>query len=360
MNSKPIIALDARLIATQSTGDATYWRGLVEGLLAINADATFLLFSNETRPEIVPECDPFRWIHLPGGSSRWWSLVQFPLAARKAGAQAIHTQYALSPLVGARGISTIHDVSFFVEPSWFQTRDRILLQRSCQLTSKIAKKIITVSNTSAKEIERFLPKSVGKIAVTYPSCGSEIKKESRSDAVEILKSELKIEPPFLLAVGTRWPRKNMQLAIDATALLGPGTPKLVISGKAGWGNETLNPHVMATGFVSERQLSALYSAAELYLAPSFHEGFGITLLEAFACGCPVVCSSGGAHPEVAGSAAEVISDFEPSSWAERIRKLLPDSSKLEQMRELGLHRAAEFSWKRMAQETWQVYQEVLK
>ncbi len=360
MYSKPKLALDARLIATQSTGDATYWRGLVDGLRAINADAAFLLFSNETRPEIVPECDQFRWIHLPGASSRWWSLVQFPLAARKAGAHVIHTQYALSPLAGARGISTIHDVSFFVEPSWFQPRDRILLQRSCLLTSRIAKKIITVSNTSAREIERFLPRSLGKIAVTYPACGSEISILSRLDAAEILKSELMIEPPFMLAVGTRWPRKNMQLAIDTTALLGPGTPKLVISGKAGRGNETLNPHIMATGYVSERQLSALYSAAELYLAPSFHEGFGITLLEAFACGCPVVCSSGGAHPEVAGNAAEVMPDFEPSTWAERILKLLPDSSKLEGMREQGLRRAAEFSWKRMAQETWQVYQEVMK
>jgi glycosyltransferase involved in cell wall biosynthesis len=360
MISKPIFAIDARLIATKSTGDATYWRGLVDGLQLIETNATFLLFSNEPRPKFVPESERFRWIHLAGRSTRWWSLVQFPLAARKAGAKVMHTQYALSPLAGKLGISTIHDVSFFVEPLWFQPRDRFLLQRSCQLTSKIAKTIITVSHSSAREIEHFLPSSKNKIAVTYPACGIEISKLSKAEAAQILTDELKIGQPFMLAVGTRWPRKNMQLAIDATALLGPGTPKLVISGKAGWGEERLNPHVVATGYVTDRQLSALYSAAELYLAPSFHEGFGITLLEAFTCGCPVLCSRGGAHPEVAGLAADIMPDFEPTSWAERIRRLLPDSSKLEEMRELGIHRASDFSWKRMAQETYQVYFEAMK
>jgi glycosyltransferase involved in cell wall biosynthesis len=110
--------------------------------------------------------------------------------------------------------------------------------------------------------------------------------------------------------------------------------------------------------VSNEQLASLYTAADLYLAPSRHEGFGVPLLEAFRCGCPVVCSTGGALPEVASDAAEVVDSWEPSVWTERIQGLLGDSGKLNELRRRGFEREKEFSWVDSARRLCDLYREV--
>ena len=150
----------------------------------------------------------------------------------------------------------------------------------------------------------------------------------------------------------------MNLAVEAARLAGVDQP-LVITGKAGWGEAEAGGHVKAVGYVDAESLSALYSAAGLYLAPSLHEGFGIPIVEAFTCGCPVICSSGGALPEVAADAAIVMNTWEPAAWAEAIKNALHDSSKLESLRARGLRRATSFSWESMAANTIEVYKRVI-
>jgi glycosyltransferase involved in cell wall biosynthesis len=134
---------------------------------------------------------------------------------------------------------------------------------------------------------------------------------------------------------------------------------LVVTGKPGWGEESAGAHVQTVGYVSNDDLCALYSGASIYLAPSRHEGFGIPIIEAFACGCPVVCSSGGALPEVAGDAAVVESSWEPEHWSTTIRGLLDDSGKLHELRRRGFERVKMFDWVESARRTADVYREVL-
>jgi glycosyltransferase involved in cell wall biosynthesis len=357
--SLPFVALDARLVGRESTGDSTYWGGLLEGLAQVEPGIEFLLFSNGPRPPGIPESEKFRWIELKARTSRWWSLVRFPLAARKAGARAIHTQYNLSPLCGSRGITTIHDVSFFIGPEWFRRKDLALLRRFVPASARRAAKVVTVSETSRSEIERFIPAAKGKIVVALNGPNPRIAPMERAEAGELVRRTVGVAEPYFLTVGTRWPRKNMALAVRACELLPSEMPhRLLITGKPGWGEERLGGRALAAGYVDEPTLSALYSAADLYLAPSRHEGFGIPLLEAFVCGCPVVCSSGGALPEVAGDAALVLPDWEPESWARAISALAMDSSKLDAMRERGYARAKEFSWRRSADAHTQAYLEV--
>ena len=148
----------------------------------------------------------------------------------------------------------------------------------------------------------------------------------------------------------------MALAIDAARLAGV---QIVVVGKAGWGEEKTGQGVVYTGFVSDQELTSLYQCASLYLAPSRHEGFGIPLLEAWACDCPVVCSSGGALPEVAGDAAVVVQSWEAKDWAIEIGTLLANSSKLEHLRQLGRERLKRFSWTETAKKTVEVYREVI-
>ncbi|MCH8977911.1 MAG: glycosyltransferase family 4 protein [Armatimonadetes bacterium] len=355
----PFVALDARQLTERSTGDTSYWRGLVGGLAEVDTGLRFLLYSNAARPSWIPEDDRFSWIELPGGG-RWWSLYSFPTDARKRGARAIHTQYNLSPLAGKIGVTTIHDVSFFIGPEWFGWRDRFILRSQVPGSVARAARVITVSETSRLEIERFIPAAAGKVRVTHNALGDNIRPTPPEDAERTVRRELGIEGPFLFTVGTRWPRKNMRLAIEAAGLLPESTPhKLVVCGKAGWGELAPNDRTIFTGYVSDKELTALYQCADLYLAPSLHEGFGIPLLEAWACGCPVLCSSGGALPEIAGDAAEIMQSWEARDWAARIAELLSDSSKLGSLRERGLKRLGEFSWKETALKTAEVYREVI-
>ncbi|MGV3616269.1 MAG: glycosyltransferase family 4 protein [Fimbriimonas sp.] len=353
----PLVAIDARLVGGTSTGDSTYWTGLLHGLARTAPDARFLLFSNADRPPGIPE-GPFHWHKVSSRSGRWWSLVAFPLAARRAGARAIHTQYTLSPLVGRRGITTVHDVSFLIEPTWFQAKDRLLMSRTVPASIRRAAATITVSETSRAEIERLVPGAQGRVRVTYNACPPWIAKVE-PDLARARVRELGIEGPFALTVSTRWPRKNMRLAVDAVDLLPEDLPhRLVVTGKAGWGDQSGGRRTVPVGYVDEPTLSALYSAADLYLCPSRHEGFGVPLLEAFRCGCPVLCSAGGALPEVAGDAAAIERSWEAADWARRIEGLLRERGTLDGLRQRGYARERRFSWEETARGTLAVYREV--
>lgn len=224
-----------------------------------------------------------------------------------------------------------------------------------------AAQVITVSETSKREIVNWMPYASGKTAVTPLACPDWIVRQDRAMATEKIHVDFGIKGPFLLTVGTRWPRKNMKLALAAIEGLPPEFPhKLVVTGKAGWGEERLGKRGIAVGYVDNDTLSRLYSAAVLYLAPSFHEGFGIPLLEAFRCGCPVLCSSGGALPEVADGAAEIEGSWKPDEWSRTIAGLLNDPSKLLSLKDRGIEREKLYSWAETARKTLEVYREVAK
>ncbi len=357
----PVVAIDARLIGGRATGDSTYWTGLVQGLAKIDTGLRFLLFGNAERPEGIPDAANIQWVVVRSRQDRWWSLFRFPLKARRMGATAIHTQYNLSPLAGHHGLTTIHDVSFLIEPSWFRPADRVLLSRFVPASARRAARVLTVSESSARDIARFIPEAKPKLRVTLLGCSTLIQALDPDDARRIVEQDFGVGSPYLLTVGTRWPRKNLGLAIDAVELLPASLPhRLIVTGKPGWGDQSLRSRTVAVGYVTDLQLSALYSAADAFLAPSRYEGFGLTVLEAFQCRCPVLCSTGGALPEVAGKAAKVVESWEPGDWATEIQGLLADSSKLLSMRELGVKRAARFRWEDTAAKTAEAYREVIR
>ena len=352
------VAIDARLIGRRNTGDSTYWLGLVHGLRQVKSDLRFLLISNDPKPLDIPENEHFIWVQAGGRNERWWSLAVFPSIARRLGASCLHTQYNVSPLAGAHAITTIHDVSFFVGPEWFSSKDRNILQRFVPSSARRAKKIITVSEFSKKDIARYIPGVSHKIHVTHLAPNPLLQPISHDDAKELVRKELSINSPFFLTVGTRWPRKNMELAIQAVDLL-PSflSQRLVVTGKQGWGASGLGNRGLSTGYVSLELLGALYSAADLYLIPSKYEGFGITMLEAFMYGCPVLSSSGGALPEVAGDAAVVERSWEAPKWANAIERLIDQAEKRPLLAAKGLERLQGFSWQETAKRTIEVYNE---
>ena len=359
--SQTIVAIDARLIAGTGTGDSTYWTGLLYGFSKLQLPFHILLFTDKPRPANVPDVEGIEWVFLPSSNSRIWSLAKFPLAARKRGAKVFHTQYSMSPLVGDRGVTTIHDVSFFIGPEWFQPQDRVILQRTVPAAAKRAAKIITVSDTSRREIEQYIPLAKRKVVVIPNACPPWIEFVDRHRAREIIAREFGIESPYVFTLGTQWPRKNMQLAVDAVNLLPRDLlHQLLVTGKAGTDHVRLGQRSRALGYVDERLLGALYAGADLYLAPSRHEGFGIPVLEAYRCGCPVLSSSGGALPEIAALAGLVEPTWTADHWAKTIEALLRAPSTLQNMRDRGIEQEKRFTWEIAARKTLAVYDEVAR
>lgn len=356
----PVVAIDARSVGRDHTGDATYWTGLIRGLLGVDSELRYLFISNAPKPPTIPETDRFRWIEVHSHSNRWWSLVRFPLAARRAGARVFHVQYNLSPLIARGGVTTIHDVSFYHEPEWFKPRDRLILRRFVPASARRAERVITVSEFSRQEIARYISGVEDKVRVVHNACPDEIQRLEPSAAQALVKQQLGLESPYLLTVGTRWPRKNLNLAIRAVEGLGDSFPhRLAITGKSGWGDDSTGSRTIATGYVDSDLLSALYSGADLYLAPAHYEGFGITLLEAFRTGCPVICSDIPAHREVGGEAVMYALDNDTRAWTGQIGDLLSSPERRADMIDRGYRRESEFSWTRAAQETESVYRELL-
>ena len=213
------VAIDARLIGGTNTGDSTYWTCMVDAFSRLNSPIELLLFSNSPRPPKVPVgITNYRWIHVPASKSRWWSLVKFPLAVRKMRLAGAHTQYSVSPLLGAKCVSTVHDMSVFVGPEWFSQRDREVLRRTIPAACRQAKRIITVSETSAAEVLRYVPESAGKVRVTPNACPPWIRPIDPARAAA-RRLELGVPDQYVLTVGTRWARKNMDLAVQAADLL---------------------------------------------------------------------------------------------------------------------------------------------
>ncbi|MCG9896191.1 MAG: glycosyltransferase family 4 protein, partial [Fimbriimonadaceae bacterium] len=310
------LALDARLIGAGSTGDSVYWEGLLSGLASIPCDGLrLLLLSNVPAPAGVPMPPGAEWVVVPG-RGRWWSLAAFPTAARRLGADLAHVQYSASPLL-TRFVTTVHDVSFLIGPEWFRPRDRFLLSRSVPATMRRAAQVLTVSQTSAGEIERLAGIPRARITVTPNALNPRFRSLSPEEGAA-RRDRLGLTEPYVLTASTRWPRKNMILAIQTVEGLPARLPhRLALAGRSGWGREEPGVRTLRLGYLDFDDLSAAYQGAAAYLCPSLHEGFGLPLLEAFAAGCPALVSSGGALPEVAGGAAEVMADWAPESWSAR-------------------------------------------
>ncbi len=364
------IAIDARLLTGAYTGDRTYWRGLLKAFATLIDPAEHRLILFSTRPvpaHLLPESPLYEFVVLPARNERVWSLIRFPRAAWQYGCAVAHTQYSLSPLFRIPAITTIHDVSFLINPRWFPLKDRLLLRLSVPYSCRKAACVLTVSETSRRDMIRLLNLPPEKVVATPNGLPEGFYPMEREQAQEWVRQHYGIEPPFLLAVGVLQPRKNWLLTIEAVALAREwsGLPlKLVLTGKPGWAQRELEharrtlmdgDWLIQTGYVPDEHLVWLYNAAEIFLYPSFYEGFGLPPLEAMACGAAVIASNGGALPEVVGSGGLLLPPDQPAQWAHAILTLLQNESYRRGLQARALQQASTFSWQTTAQLTYQVY-----
>jgi len=264
----------------------------------------------------------------------------------------------------------VHDVSFLEHPEWFTTLRSRQLRLTVRRTVHSAVKVLTPSEFSRREIARAYG-AEEKTIVVPNAVASTFRPISRESAAAFVRDRFGIRARFALCVGDLQPRKNQIGLIQAFERLMAACPELphdlVLVGKETWyaGRVRLAAQKSAcagrihfTGFVGDDELVQLYGASDLFVFPSFYEGFGLPILEAMACGRAVACSNTSAMSEVADAAAILFNPHSIDEMTRAMKDLLLDAELRVRMERLGLQRSAAFSWENAAQRTLAVYYEV--
>lgn len=291
--------------------------------------------------------------------------------ARRHGLRVIHdpTGCMLLALTGAGRVVTVHDVIPYVYPGTRTRLDWLIYHLWLPLAARRADAVITDSAVSKSGIVRFLKINPEKVSV-IPLAAAPRFRPLDPQAVQPALARYGVERPYILYVGSLDARKNLPRLLQAYARLCVSRPgwALVIVGAHKWmvapiaetvQRLALAPHVRFTGFVAEEDLPALYNGADLFVFPSLCEGFGLPVLEAMACGTPVVTSNTSSLPEVAGDAALLVDPTDVAAITEAMERVLSDPVLAADLRARGLARASQFSWERTARETLAVYERVL-
>jgi len=274
-------------------------------------------------------------------------------------------------------IATIYDLIPCIFPKhYFNSLKTLDLRYNYYRQLAAAKKsamIITISEYSKKDIMRILHVSEEKIKVIYLAANEKFKPIKDNQILEKVKAKYNINRPFALYVGGFDYRKNVERLIKSFYLFSQQSTEdlqLVIGGCIG--NKialelkqlisllNLKEKIVLPGFIADRDLPAMYSAAELLIFPSLYEGFGLPVLEAMACGTPVICSNTSSLSEVAGDAAILVNPYDEEEIAQAMKRVLSNPDLREKMKRKGLERAKLFSWEQTAKKTLKVYQGVVR
>jgi glycosyltransferase involved in cell wall biosynthesis len=269
----------------------------------------------------------------------------------------------------ARRVVTVHDLTFFRIPQRYPRVRRVYMQTLTRLAVRVADAIIVPSKTVRRDLEQALGGgAAAKATVVYEAAAARYRPTAPDDAAAVA-ARYGLQPGYLLSVGSLEPGKNRGRLIRALRELrdkGVDTT-LAVAGQEAWkfaGDYALVERlgmrdcVRWLGYVPDDDMPALYAGASAFVFPSLYEGFGLPVLEAMACGTPVLTSDVSATAEVAGDAAMVVPPESVPLIRDGIRRLLEDDALRRDLRERGLVRAAEFSWARAAEETHALYASV--
>ena len=272
--------------------------------------------------------------------------------------------HALPIFSRAQGVITLHDIGFIRFPQAYKFWSRIYLKFIYRFAAQWAKKIITPSEFSKKELIDYYKINPAKIEVVY--LGYQNKKFYPIRDQEIINQTLnkyKIKKPYLLYIGRLEKKKNILGLIQAFDKISQVDKKinLVLVGQPGCGYDrniknqiSKIKNIYKVGHIDQKDLVYLYNGAEVFVFPSWYEGFGLPILEAMACGCPVAASNAASIPEVGGEAIEYFNPQRIDEIVEAIEKIISDESQRQDLIRRGLERAKYFSWTKCAQETYQI------
>lgn len=369
------IAIDITQII-YGTGVSNYTKSLVKNLLEIDKDNTYILFGASLRSyfklrEFQKELEPYQNVQfklLPIPSLIFEILLNrlriFSIEKFIGEVDIFHSSDWTQPKVKSpvtKKITTVHDMVPFLFQSSVHPKIVSTHKRRLNLVKKEIDLILADSYTTKEDIVKFLEIPSDIIKVVYLAPGDNFK-NLESEKVNETLQRYKIKKPYILSVATQEPRKNIQKLLDAFEQIQKRRPelRLVLTGKYGWGpGLRTSENVIWTGYVPDEDLVALYSGCRVFAYPSLYEGFGLPVLEAMACGAPVVTSNNSSMAEIAKDAAILIDPRSHTQLTRALEMVLDlNMENYQKMAQASIKRAGQYSWAKTAQQTLDAYREL--
>jgi glycosyltransferase involved in cell wall biosynthesis len=362
------IGIMLRHLPTELGGIGRYTKSLLHGLLSIDTKNEYFLFHQDAAATGAYSTFPnVRELFKPSPSKFFWDHVIVPHWIRELSIDLIFSPKISVPLRNVcRSVLMMHGADWFEAPQNYSLPHRVYHGLAATLYSKRADAIIAASGDAAERLARHIPAARGKLVAIHHGVNSEFKPITDSHRLDAMREKYRLPERFILYVGKIYPMKNVGGIITAFSLVRGDIPhKLVIVGPAvGRAESELAPikrynleqDVMVLGRVPDEDLPEIYSLADLFLFPSLYEGFGIPLLEAMACGCPVVTSFAGSCPEVVGEAARLVDPRDAQAIATAALEVVTNAGLAQTLRAKGLQRAKAFTWEKCARETLAVFE----
>lgn len=333
--SKPLV-VNARFLSQRITGMQRYAREILTRL----PSGTRLV--EPTRP-------------TNGMRGHLWEQTILPW---KVGSGLLWSPCTTGPLAVRNQVVTIHDCAFVDQAECFSRSFAAWLNYIVPQLARRVKQVLTVSEYSRLRIAEVCRVPLERITTIHNGVDKKFV-PAPPDMIAAARTALSLPEKYVLCVGSLEPRKNLRRLLAAWQSLGNQVQdhKLVIVGGGSHvfrdaGYDQLPANVQMAGYVTDEHLAAVYSGATAFVYPSLYEGFGLTVIEAMACGVPVVTSNTTSLPEVAGDAAILVAPEEPDAIADGIRRLLEDSSLRTDLIQRGLARVPQFTWDIAAKKTW--------
>ena len=361
------IALDARLVYYQRGGIGQYILHLIQELARLDtADEYILLHSRKDRTPLA-QATHFQTVPLWTPCHNRFEQITLPVELARLRFDLLHSPDFVPPWRGRfRRLITVHDLTFLYYPQFLTAESRRYYNDQIERAVRVADHISADSTATKDDLVRLLGVQPEKVSVVLLAPDPIYRPLDAAACAPVLARH-KLEPGFLLFTGTLEPRKNVTGLLTAYRALcdrKPSTPSLVLAGRRGWLYDEIFSRIAALKLqdrvrlvenLPNEEFVALYNAAALLVLPSFYEGFGLPVLEAMACGTPVVCSERGSLPEIAGDAALLINPDDLDGLAAAMERALDDEPLRAQLRSRGFANVARFSWEKTARETLDIY-----
>jgi glycosyltransferase involved in cell wall biosynthesis len=364
----PLIILDARTATDHFPGIGRYVVNLASALkrVAPELDLTLLRDPAAAAQRLaLPDLPTLDCAVSPFALSQQWRVRSMLRGSRAA---LYHNPYYLMPYrPGVPVVFTCHDLIPLIFPQYYRARQRLIYRFTHQLALNTAQLTIAVSHSTKNDLQRFFRVKPDRIVVVHEAVDAHFQPPSRAE-IDRVKQHYTLPDRYMLYFGSNKPHKNLIRLVEAYAQSGIDQRGsgigLVIGGlwdqrypeaKQAVEKLGLADRIRFIGPVADADLPALYGSAAVFVFPSQYEGFGLPVLEAMACGTPVVCSNRSSLPEVAGEAAVLCDPENPAALAQAIAHMIFDPVQLVERRARSLERAAQFSWEQTARLTLDVY-----
>ena len=374
-----LIGIDAsRAVSARPTGTEIYSQRLIEALLALDSPHRFRLYLRSTPPAgAFPGAD-LRVIPFP----RLWTHLRLSWEMTRRPPDALFVPAHVLPLAHPRAsLVTVHDLGYLHFPETHPWQQRLYLDLSTRWNARTAAHLLADSQATKADLVARYNTPPEKITVVYPGRDETLTPVRNPATIEAVKARYGITGDYFLYLGTLQPRKNLSRLITAFATLEPGTV-LVLAGKRGWLYKDLfaqvrrlglegpalsgvegpalsgvEGRVLFPGYVPDEDKAALLSGALAFAFPSLYEGFGLPVLEAQACGCPVITSTTSSLPEVVRDAALLVDPSDTAAIAAGMQRIATDHVLRETLIERGFANVRRFSWTTYAQSALSVIEQ---